>query len=235
MWHVTARQYQVNLFSGDVAQVWENLGELAALAAGHLATIAELSEQAAGLAAMQPAALKERFSRQLGELLDENQGLPEERIAQEIAVLVTKADVREELDRLGAHLEAARDLLTAGGPVGRRLDFLCQELNREANTLASKSQSSESTIAYAQANAPFNSHDSRYVLQVMDRDGSNKRPLFPTEGQPGLLRPVAYDWSPDGQQIAALYLGNLHLIDLDSGQVRRLTGDGQCTQIDWAQ
>ena len=94
---------------------------------------------------MQPAALKERFSRQLDELLDENQGLPEERIAQEIAVLVTKADVREELDRLGAHLEAARELLAAGGPIGRRLDFLCQELNREANTLCSKSADLELT------------------------------------------------------------------------------------------
>ena len=119
--------------------------KLAALAAGHLATIGELSEQAAGLAAMQPTALKDRFSRQLDELLDANQGLPEERIAQEVAVLVTKADVREELDRLGAHLEAARALLDAGGPIGRRLDFLCQELNREANTLCSKSADLELT------------------------------------------------------------------------------------------
>jgi uncharacterized protein (TIGR00255 family) len=64
--------------------------------------------------------------------------LPEERLAQEAAVLMTKADVREELDRLQAHIEAARDLMEEGGVIGRRLDFLCQEFNREANTLCSK-------------------------------------------------------------------------------------------------
>jgi uncharacterized protein (TIGR00255 family) len=56
-----------------------------------------------------------------------------------MALLVTRSDVREELGRLHAHIEQARDLLQQGEPVGRRLDFLCQELNREANTLCSKS------------------------------------------------------------------------------------------------
>ena len=64
--------------------------------------------------------------------------LPEERLAQEAAILVTKADVREELDRLEAHVAAARELLAQGGPIGRRLDFLCQEFNHEANTLCAK-------------------------------------------------------------------------------------------------
>ena len=59
-------------------------------------------------------------------------------MAQEAMLLGPKADVREELDRLAAHLEAAGELIAAGGPVGRRLDFLCQELNREANTICSK-------------------------------------------------------------------------------------------------
>jgi uncharacterized protein (TIGR00255 family) len=68
-----------------------------------------------------------------------------DRLAQEIAILASKADVREELDRLSAHLEQARDLLISGEPVGRRLDFLCQELNREANTLCSKSSTIELT------------------------------------------------------------------------------------------
>ena len=67
--------------------------------------------------------------------------LPEDRLAQEAAVLATKADVREELDRLRAHIESARGLLNAGGPVGRKLDFLAQEFMREANTLCSKAGS----------------------------------------------------------------------------------------------
>ncbi len=71
--------------------------------------------------------------------------LPEERLAQEAALLVSRGDVREELDRLRAHVTAARALLEGGGPIGRRLDFLCQEFNREANTLCSKSSDVELT------------------------------------------------------------------------------------------
>jgi uncharacterized protein (TIGR00255 family) len=73
-------------------------------------------------------------------LLEAAPALPEARLAQEAAVLAAKADVREELDRLGAHVAAARELLAEGKAIGRRLDFLCQELNREANTLCAKSQ-----------------------------------------------------------------------------------------------
>ena len=105
----------------------------------HLTTISALVAAAADCAAAQPEALRERLRSQLQELLEAAPALPEERLAQEAALLIGKADVREELDRLGAHVAAARDLLTAGGAVGRRLDFLCQELNREANTLCSKS------------------------------------------------------------------------------------------------
>src|SRR3546814_2890918 len=68
-----------------------------------------------------------------------------DRLAQEPAMLAGKADVREELDRLAAHVEAARELLDQGGAVGRKLDFLCQEFNREANTLCSKSVDVELT------------------------------------------------------------------------------------------
>ena len=75
----------------------------------------------------------------LAELLDASPALAPERLAQEVALLAAKADVREELDRLSAHVAAAQELLAAGGAVGRRLDFLCQEFNREANTLCSKS------------------------------------------------------------------------------------------------
>ena len=77
--------------------------------------------------------------KQLDELLEEDNSLSEERISQELALIIARGDVREELDRLLSHVAAARDLLAQGGAIGRRLDFLCQELNREANTLCSKS------------------------------------------------------------------------------------------------
>lgn len=94
-------------------------------------------------------------------------------------------------------------------------------------------QGGESQIAYAQAVDPFNSYESRYEIKVMDRDGSNKRSIFPVEGQIGIAPPINYVWSPSGKQIAVLYLGDVYLVDLDGGQVQQLTGDGQCVQLDW--
>jgi uncharacterized protein (TIGR00255 family) len=85
----------------------------------------------------QPAVIKERFARRMAELLD--QAVSDERIAQEAAVMATKADVREELDRLAGHVAAARALIASEAAAGRRLDFLTQEFMREANTLCSKS------------------------------------------------------------------------------------------------
>lgn len=104
-----------------------------------LSEIARLAGAAVAAEASQPEALRERLKKQVEELLNASPALPEERLAQEAAVLATKADVREELDRVTAHVEAARELLTSGGPIGRKLDFLCQEFNREANTLCAKS------------------------------------------------------------------------------------------------
>jgi uncharacterized protein (TIGR00255 family) len=118
---------------------------LQALIEGHLAAIAELTGRAADSAAAQPEALRQRLKEQVEALLEASPALSEERLAQEAAVLITKADVREELDRLEAHVAAARELLAEGGPVGRRLDFLCQEFNREANTLCSKAADVELT------------------------------------------------------------------------------------------
>src|SRR5262245_59716840 len=104
----------------------------------HLSEIERLGKAAAGSAATQPAALRERLAKQIAELLPPAVTLPEERLAQEVALLAAKADVREELDRLNAHVAAVRGLLDQGGAIGRKLDFLCQEFNREANTLCSK-------------------------------------------------------------------------------------------------
>lgn len=89
----------------------------------------------------QPTAIKSRFDAQLAALLNADAGMDAQRVAGEVAVLVTKADVREEIDRLKTHIEAARALLEDGATIGRRLDFLIQEFNREANTLCSKSVS----------------------------------------------------------------------------------------------
>jgi uncharacterized protein (TIGR00255 family) len=107
--------------------------------------LAALVEAAAGCAAAQPAAIRARLETLLGELAGLAPTLPEERVAQELAMLVTRADVREELDRLRAHIAQAGELLERGEAIGRQLDFLCQELNREANTLCSKSASLELT------------------------------------------------------------------------------------------
>ncbi len=113
---------------------------LKVMADGHLAEIERLTAAAGETAAARPEALRARLKAQVEELLEAAPALPEERLAQEAAVLAAKADVREELDRLNAHVAAAHDLLAEGKAIGRRLDFLCQELNREANTLCSKSQ-----------------------------------------------------------------------------------------------
>jgi uncharacterized protein (TIGR00255 family) len=99
----------------------------------------ELVGEAERLAATQPEQLRARLNTAVDELLKARAGLSEERLAQEVALLLVKADVREEIDRLKSHLTQARGLFSATGAQGRRLDFLAQELNREANTLCSKS------------------------------------------------------------------------------------------------
>lgn len=112
--------------------------KLATVLKGQIDEIEKLTKDAASFAATQPKALRDRLSAQLKDLLEGNQ-FPEERLAQEVALLATRADVREELDRLAAHVQEARALLSSGEAVGRKLDFLAQEFNREANTLCSKS------------------------------------------------------------------------------------------------
>ena len=121
---------------------------LAQVIDGHIGEIEVLCKRATERAQVQIGLVRERFESQLKELLERAPPLSEERFAQEVAVLVGKADVREELDRLSAHIAQAGSLLKDArpdNPVGRKFDFLCQEFNREANTLCSKSADIELT------------------------------------------------------------------------------------------
>jgi uncharacterized protein (TIGR00255 family) len=94
-----------------------------------------------------PSAIAERLAQQVALIMDNASSVDRERLHAEVALLATKADLREELDRLGSHIAAARDLLTRGGPVGRKLDFLAQEFNRESNTICSKSNAAAVSAA----------------------------------------------------------------------------------------
>jgi uncharacterized protein (TIGR00255 family) len=100
--------------------------------------IARLVEEADAAPARQPDAVRARLEMQIAELLDGRAALDPARLHQEAVLIAARADIREELDRLRAQVEAARGLLSGGGAVGRRLDFLAQEFGREANTLCAK-------------------------------------------------------------------------------------------------
>lgn len=106
----------------------------------HLDKIDELTKTAAHAAADRLPRVKETLTAALRRVVEDVGEIEEQRIAQELALLAVKSDVTEEIDRLGAHVQAARDLLAADGPAGRKLDFLAQEFNREANTLCAKAQ-----------------------------------------------------------------------------------------------
>ena len=118
------------------------LGRLLAARLDEIATLAARAEACPG---RKPEAIKVRLVEQLAQLLDVTDRFDSDRLHQEAILIATKVDVREELDRLAAHVAQARRLLAHGGPIGRRLDFLAQELNREANTLCSKSNDIELT------------------------------------------------------------------------------------------
>jgi uncharacterized protein (TIGR00255 family) len=118
---------------------------LVLLTRAHIDEIERLTEAARRIAATQPEAIAERLRQQLEALLGQSPLPGPERLAQEAALLAAKADVREELDRLSAHVAAVRALIQEGGAIGRKFDFLCQEFNREANTLCSKAADVELT------------------------------------------------------------------------------------------
>jgi len=111
---------------------------------GHIDTIEVLTKKAEQDPAREAANIRARLETQLRPLLDVS-SMDEARLYQEAAILATKADIREEIDRLLTHVASARSLLKGDGPVGRKLDFLAQEFNREANTLCSKSNAATIT------------------------------------------------------------------------------------------
>lgn len=132
---------------GSLAAAFDALGgarreegvRLGAILSQQTEKMAGLVTDAERLAEAQPEQLRTRLKTAIDEVLKARPGLSEDRLAQEIALLLVKADVREEIDRLKSHLTQARGMFDTGGAQGRRLDFLAQELNREANTLCSKS------------------------------------------------------------------------------------------------
>ncbi|HEY8009040.1 MAG TPA: YicC/YloC family endoribonuclease [Methylocella sp.] len=117
---------------------------LATILAARLEKIAALTQAADQSPARKPEAIRARLAQLLATLAG-NSNFDQNRLHQEALMLAAKADIREELDRLTAHTDAARDLLAAGGTVGRKLDFLAQELSREANTLCAKSNDASLT------------------------------------------------------------------------------------------
>ena len=132
------------------------LGELVAMRREEGATLGRvLSERLKEIAALaaraevapgrKPEAIKARLAEQVATLLSASTRFDSDRLHQEAIMLASKADIREELDRLASHVAQAQKLLADGGPVGRRLDFLAQELNRESNTLTAKANDVELT------------------------------------------------------------------------------------------
>lgn len=118
---------------------------LADILTKQLAQIEQLTAVAANKAEARKTLVAAALQTNLAKVLDNTEGADPARVAQELAILAVKSDVTEEIDRLGAHVAAARKLLIKGGAVGRKFDFLMQEFNREANTLCSKAQNSDLT------------------------------------------------------------------------------------------
>jgi uncharacterized protein (TIGR00255 family) len=118
------------------------LGRVLAMRLGEIAALARRAELAPG---RRPEAVRVRLAEQVATLLAQSERFDADRLHQEAILIAAKADVREELDRLAAHVAQAQLLIGQGGPIGRRLDFLAQELNREANTLCAKANDVELT------------------------------------------------------------------------------------------
>ena len=120
-------------------------GRLATVMADQLAEIERIVATVKASPARSPEAIKTRLAEQVAKLIEASATFDAARLHQEAVLLATRADVEEELQRLTAHIAAARDLLAVHEPVGRKFDFLTQEFNREANTLCSKSNDTDIT------------------------------------------------------------------------------------------
>lgn len=120
---------------------------LGRLLSGHVDRIEELARRVEADPSRSPEEITRKLEAQLQALLESAPSLDRDRLHAEAALLATKADLREEIDRLKAHVAAARELLAEGGPIGRKLDFLAQEFNRESNTICSKSNAVAVTSA----------------------------------------------------------------------------------------
>jgi uncharacterized protein (TIGR00255 family) len=118
------------------------LGRVLGARLDEIAALVERAELAPG---RRPEAIRARLAEQVATLLAQSDRFDPDRLHQEAILIATKADVREELDRLVAHVAQVQQLIAQGGPIGRRLDFLAQELNREANTLCAKANDVELT------------------------------------------------------------------------------------------
>jgi uncharacterized protein (TIGR00255 family) len=112
------------------------LGQILVQRMDELEALAQRAESAPG---RKPEAIKARLAEQIAALLDTSDRFDADRLTQEALMIATKADIREELDRIASHIAQAREMIGKGGPIGRRLDFLAQEFNREVNTCCSKS------------------------------------------------------------------------------------------------
>lgn len=132
-------------FESLVAMRAQEGRRLAVVLESQFAAIADLVARVAASPAHTPEAMRQKLKDQIARILGEAPALDEARLYQEAALLATRADVQEELKRLSAHVAAARSLLQSQEPAGRKLDFLAQEFNREANTLCSKSADTDTT------------------------------------------------------------------------------------------
>jgi uncharacterized protein (TIGR00255 family) len=118
------------------------LGQILSQRMDEIERLAKKAEAAPG---RKPEAIKARLAEQIAALLESSDRFDSDRLNQEALMIATKADIREELDRIASHVSQAREMIGKGGPVGRRLDFLAQEFNREVNTCCSKSNDLELT------------------------------------------------------------------------------------------
>ena len=120
-------------------------GSLGQVLSQRMDEIERLAKRAEAVPGRKPEAIKARLAEQVAALLESSDRFDADRLNQEALLIATKADIREELDRIASHVAQAREMIAKGGPVGRRLDFLAQEFHREVNTTCSKSNDIELT------------------------------------------------------------------------------------------